>query len=390
LPKDYEQLAVTHKVVNTQWPNAEIRSAEGFLRLCLVHVGADLPLRQTVAVVAQAGGPDISHVVLHKKMRAAAPYFADLVARIVSVGPEAGRELWAGYELCAVDATTACGPGAESTDARIHAVIRLSDVRILKAEVTDEKGGETFRRFMWEEGQLVIADRGYSNAPGVAWVVSQGADVLVRVNRWSMPMYDEGGIIDVMGWLRGLQGQRATERAATLHAGSGKAMQTVTGRLVAVRLPPKEAADARRRVRKEHGSRATEEQLEVAAYVVLYTTAPGDRLSSARCIDAYRLRWQVELMFKRWKSLCHFDRLPNYRDDTIRSWLTVKVLLGALLDKMGSDASELFPPPPRPIDRRSRVFRETCGRSTPRTTALEADNYSLAGDGRRHTSIAAS
>jgi hypothetical protein len=40
----------------------------------LVHAGADKPLRQTVAVVAEDGGPAVSHVTLHKKMRLAAPY----------------------------------------------------------------------------------------------------------------------------------------------------------------------------------------------------------------------------------------------------------------------------------------------------------------------------
>jgi len=45
----------------------------------------------------------------------------------------------------------------------------------------------------------------------------------------------------------------------------------------------------------------------------------ASQLSASRCVAAYRLRWQIELQFKRWKTLCNFDRLPNYRDDTIRS-----------------------------------------------------------------------
>jgi hypothetical protein len=60
------------------------------------------------------------------------------------------------------------------------------------------------------------------------------------------------------------------------------------------------------------------------------------------------LRWQIELQFKRWKSLCHFDRLPNYRDDTIQSWLTAKLLLGFLLDRIGA-----APLPAAPLTGRS-------------------------------------
>jgi hypothetical protein len=79
-----------------------------------------------------------------------------------------------------------------------------------------------------------------------------------------------------------------------------------------------------------------DDQLEAAAYVLLFTTAPSTRMSAARCVEAYRLRWQIELQLKRWKSICHFDMLPNYRDDTMVSWVTAKLLLGLLLDRMGS------------------------------------------------------
>ena len=68
------------------------------------------------------------------------------------------------------------------------------------------------------------------------------------------------------------------------------------------------------------------------------------------CLELYRLRWQIELAFKRWKSLCHFDRLPNYRDDTILSWLYAKLLLALLMQRMASGASALFPPAPHETD----------------------------------------
>ena len=83
---------------------------------------------------------------------------------------------------------------------------------------------------------------------------------------------------------------------------------------------------------------------EAAKYVLLFTTAPCARLDTERCLQGYRLRWQVELQFKRWKSLCGFDQLPNYRDDTTLAWLYAKLLLGALLDRMASIPSELSPP----------------------------------------------
>ncbi len=392
LPPEYERLAVEYKAVNAQWGNAKITCADDLLRFIFVHVGADLPLRQTVAVVGEAGGPLLSAVRLHLKMRAAAPYLGALVARMTSFAQEAAPERWDGYELRAVDATTVSGPGAEGVDARIHTVLRLADLRIDEVEVTGVSGGETLRRFCWLPGQLAIADRGYSNAPGIASVVDAGADVLVRVNRGALPLYDDSGTnIDVLDWLRSLPGHRAGVRRALVRADAGRVRRHFEGRLVGVRLPEPEAAEARERLRREHGAEVSAEMLEAAGYVALFTTAPAARLSPARCVEAYRLRWQVELQFKRWKSLCHFDRLPNYRDDTIRSWLTAKVLLGLLLDRIGSADSELSPPV-RLALRGGGVpvhagFASRPRFATARTPALEAHQHSVARHADRDSAL---
>jgi len=74
---------------------------------------------------------------------------------------EGAPELWGGYRLTAVDATVVCGPGATGTDARIHTKLCVADVSISAVEVTDVTGGETFKRFTWERGELVLADRAY-------------------------------------------------------------------------------------------------------------------------------------------------------------------------------------------------------------------------------------
>jgi hypothetical protein len=116
-----------------------------------------------------------------------------------------------------------------------------------------------------------------------------------------------------------------------------------SGRLIAYRLTDDAVERARERLRRERGT-LSPRVFEAAKYVLLFTTAPRARLDAERCLQGYRLRWQIELQFKRWKSLCGFDQLPNYRDDTTLAWLYAKLLLGALLDRMASIPSELSPP----------------------------------------------
>jgi hypothetical protein len=344
LPANFEALAKEHKVLEVQYGEAKITTGSDLLRLILLHAGADLGLRQTVALMAASGGPSVSHVALHKKMKLTAPYLRALVAEMTQAGG-ANPERWAGYEVVAVDATSFCAPGAQTTDARAHLQLRLADLSILNVVVEGRSEGETFKRFAWRKGQLAVADRGYCNPPGIAHVVDDGADVLVRVNRGSLPMSTVAGApVDLMDWLRGLRGHAAHELAVGVKVKVDQGERVVQGRLIAMRLPAAKAEKARAWVRRELGRRATAIDMEVAQYVVLFTTTPGSRLSTAMCLDLYRLRWQVELAFKRWKSLCHFDRLPNYRDDTILSWLYAKLLLAMLMHRMSAGASPLFPP----------------------------------------------
>lgn len=336
LPPDFEALARQQKVLETQYGDAKITTATDLLRLVLLHAGADLPLRQTVVQVAEAGGPAVSHVTLHKKMRLSAGYLGALVERLTR-SQETAPERWAGYEVVLVDGSAFCSPGTEGTDAGLHVQLRLAGLEVLAAHMVDRTVGETFKRFEWKAGQLGIGDRGYCNPPGIGHVVEQGADVLVRVNRSSLPMYDSrGDRVGLLEWLRGLRGNQGHQRQVVVHDQEHK--RTITGRLIACRLPAAEAEKARARVRREIGPKVSPQDLEMARYVVLFTTTTTSRMPPQMCLDLYRLRWQVELTFKRWKSLCHFDKLPNYRDDTILSWLYAKLLLAVILDCIASGA----------------------------------------------------
>ncbi len=103
-------------MLEVQYGNAKIRTAQDLLRLVFVHVGCDLPLRQTVAVVGASGGLQLSAMRLHKKMQRDASYLDALIARMVPIGEHARPQLWTGFEMVAVDASTVCGPGPRNTE----------------------------------------------------------------------------------------------------------------------------------------------------------------------------------------------------------------------------------------------------------------------------------
>ena len=343
LPGDYESLAFETKAIKPHYPNVQITKPDDLLRMIFLHVGANLPLRQTVAWFAETGGPKVSPYCLHTRMRAAGAYLSALVARMTTWRSQCAPELWDGYSLMLVDATSFSGRVATGTDARIHAVLRLADLGVVQATALGVEHGETLRRFQWDERQLVIGDRAYCNPPGIAWAVDHGAEVLVRLNRSALPLLNRRGeSFDVVKWVRPLREGQIVERAVRFVVNGEAEPRTIAGRLIATRLPDDKAEEARARVRKEQGRDATAETLEMAAYVVLFTTA---NLDAERCLEAYRLRWQIELLFKRWKSICGFDALPNERPDTTQSWLAAKLLLGLIVERIAARADGVNAPP---------------------------------------------
>jgi hypothetical protein len=297
-----------------------------------------------MAMAAAARVIDMSAVALHKWMRKMGAFLAALLVAMTNAAKTFAAEAWAGYQILIVDASSVARPGSEGTTARVHYVLRLADLEPVEIEVTDDKGGETFRRFkqMIKPDQLWMGDRAYANPPGVESVTSSGADVLVRYNRGTLPLYDvHGEPIDVrqkMTKLRKLC--RPREWAAWVQPQSG---ERIRGRLCALRLPPDKAEEARARLRREQGAHVTAESLQMAAFVVLYTTVPRDRLSLDRVMELYTLRWQVELKIKRDKSIAGLDRLPNYRDDTIRSWILAKMLLTEIAHRVATPRVDIPP-----------------------------------------------
>ena len=355
LPSNWRELAATHGVTPKKRPahlGTKVTDVVVPLRMVLHHVATNTSLKTTAAIAAAAGLVDMSAVALHLWMRRFAPFLTALVAALTNVFRDFAATRWAGYEMVVVDASTVSRPGSKGTTVRVHYALRLTDLKIVEVEVTDEKGGETFKRFarVMKRGQLWIGDRGYANPPGVAAITKKGADVLVRVNRGALPLYDiYGSPLDLREKLSRLKVGVPREWAACVHPDAPKGKEAailtaIRGRLCAVRLPPDKADEARTRLKREQGADLTSESLEMAEFVILFTTVPRARLVTDQLMELYGLRWQLELSIKRDKSVAGLDRLPNFRDDTIRAWILAKLLLIQVARKIATPEMANVPP----------------------------------------------
>lgn len=346
LPGGWRELAVERGLIHEVPPHlhAKVTDIEPVLRLILHRAGLEASLKKTASGAAAADLIDLSSVALHKWERKLAPYLAELSAPLCDAPTNFAAGRWSGYDVLDVDGTTVTRPGAVGTTARVHYVLRLSTLRIVECIATDEHGGETLRLHenVAAPGQLWIADRNYGNPPGIAALVSKGPAVIVRYNRGTLPLYDESGQrFDVLEHVRAVQKPgEVAEWRVRVYPQHG---ERIRGRLCVVRLPDDKVEEARERLREEYGSDVSAAALEAAAWMMIFTTVPRSRMKTRRVLELYRLRWQVELETKRDKSIGGLDKLPNYRPDTIATWLQAKLLIQLVAKKIVSRAKDFSP-----------------------------------------------
>lgn len=233
-----------------------------------------------------------------------------------------------------IDASNIQEPGSTGTDLRLHYSIRLPELVCDHFELTDEKGGEKLGRFTFAPGELAIADRGYSHRAGLAHVLRASADVLIRWHPYNLPLENEDGSRhQTLPWLRGLPDKQPGEQTVWFTSGT----ERFRVRLCALRksrTATEVAQKKRQREAKRKGHTLRENTLELAAYVLLITSAEPEKLTSAEVLELYRGRWRKELVFKRLKSLLDTGHVPKKNDDSARAWMQWKIMTALLTEQL--------------------------------------------------------
>jgi hypothetical protein len=321
-----------------------VSSADCLLQLILMHTATGLSLRQTVVRAREQAIADISDVALLKRLRASEPWLRALTAKMIDLDKTGILErVSARRRVRAVDATTVEEQGGAGTDWRVHYTLRLPDLSCDFFELTDEHGGETYRRIPVESEDLLLADRGYSNAAGVAAVRAARGHVLVRWNSFSFPLQTpKGSPFDALKELNQLPKRGAREWAVSfIHGG-----QRYTGRLCAIRKNAVATERAREKMRREARKKqkqVSEEALKLAEFVMVFTTLSSKELTTRDVLELYRVRWQIELRFKHLKSFLGLGCLPKYDEASCRAWIQAKLLCGLLIERLMREAEFFFP-----------------------------------------------
>lgn len=326
----------------------EIDRAEDLLRLILAYCLGGKGLRLTTAWASAMGLVDISNVALLYRLRQCGDWLCFLIGRLLSrAAPEAAQ----GRLIRLIDATTVPKAGAHAKTQgrlwRIHSAFDLPHERFGHFELTDETGGERLDRIPVVAGEIRIGDRAYLQPDRMAAVIEAGADILIRANwknaRW---IDDRGRPLDLLACLRKAAAVGRLDRPICV---ARKGAAPLALRLVAVRKPPELAAAARRKARQEakrRGHQISQKTLAAADWIILVTSLAPQAFTTDDILQLYRLRWRIELAFKRLKSLIGLKGPPGTDERSARPYILAHLLVMLLLEPL-VDALEDSPRRPK-------------------------------------------
>jgi hypothetical protein len=324
------------------------KDVENFLRTLLLHIGCGYSLRETVTRAKLAGLADISDVALLGRLKKAKDWLHSLCVVLFNEQGIGLSNNHGGFQVRLFDATNVKEPGRTGSLWRIHYSVQLPSLACDFFKITPTKGkgtGESFFQYSIKGGDYIIADRGYSTASGIHHAVSKKAHVMVRVNTSSLPIWDvQQRPVVLLEFLEPLKKPGAVKSLKVLIP--SRKGSTVQGRLCVIRKSNAAIELAHKKIKTNASKKGTvikPETLEYAKYVIVFSTYPENRFSDLEILDWYRLRWQVELVFKRFKSIAQLGHLPKHSDDSSKAWLYGKLFVALVTNKLISYATSVSP-----------------------------------------------
>jgi hypothetical protein len=323
------------------------KDEENYLRVLMLHFGCGLSMRETVTRAKEADLAEISSVALFKRLRKSREWLYELCRALFEergIKPAIATK----HHLRLVDATIIKEPGPTGAQWRIHYSLCWPALRCdyFKLSAVEGEGtGESLRQFPIASGEHILADRGYCHASGIHYTAERKSYLAVRLNPDGIALQTLAGEpFKLLQKLRPIQrsGQIAVWDARVPFEGR----PLVSVRICTIRKSKIAIALAHKQLRRKaskHGSELQPETLIYAEYVTVLTTFPEKEFPAPLVLEWYRFRWQIELVFKRFKQIAQLGHLPKQDAESSKAWLYGKLFVALLTDKVLAQARALSP-----------------------------------------------
>jgi hypothetical protein len=345
---DLDGLAIVHKAIQR---GRKIKTGTELLRLALAHGPGGMSLRDAAGWAAMFGLASLSNPAVKYRLDKSVDFLSAVTDHLLAARSASQAVHWPGRSIRVADGTCISKPGSKGTDWRVHGVYDLGAGGFSNLELTNGKGAETLTYGAPVAGEVRIADRNYGHAKAWHQFLRDGGgkvDLIVRMKWSGFHLTGRDGtpfnLIDHLKSLPNDQVPHEINVQALVQRGV-----TTPVRLIILRKPP-EAAEATRKTLRTQASRKQKmldpRTLIAAEFLILGTSLPAEGYPAMEVLAAYRLRWQIELAFKRLKSLLNIDKLPARTELGARSWLYPHLILALLCDDLSQVFLESFPSGP--------------------------------------------
>jgi hypothetical protein len=338
-----EELEASAKASGALVRRREIKSAPDLLRLALAYGPCGMSLRTVAAWAHTMRLGELSDVAVLNRLRGCGTWLQEIVgsllARRLSCQPAAKGRI-----VRLVDGTTISERGSDRADWRLHYSYDPRSGRTVDCELTTAAVGEHLRRVKVAAGDIWLGDRNYAKGDGLHHVVQAGGDFVVRISWNSLALRTGSGQpFDLADRLKRLGKAQRAEWRAQAHTPDGK---MVPVRILVRRKPP-EAIEreikritekAARRGRTRRSGKPDPRSLIAAQFTIVATSLdePVNQIFEL-------LRWQIEIAFKRLKSLLNIDRLEAKDPELIRAWLLAHIIAALLIEDHADEALDSPP-----------------------------------------------
>jgi hypothetical protein len=321
----------------------QVRSALDLLRLVLAYALFPWSLRMLGAWFCLLGLGRLSDVAILKRLRQSRLWLGTLLVQLLQ--PQVALTPQPEVRIQLVDATIIANPGRHKGRWYVHTSFDLGRMALTHLALTDQRSAESLAHFSSQPGEIRIADRGYAYARSLGAGLATGAWHIVRAHWQNLTLLDPAGQrLDVLAWLRS-QADRSFTAPGECPVQVVTPAGTFALRLIAAALPPESLKRAQRRVRenaKHKGRRPTPASLEAAGFMLVLTNLPAT-WAARQVLELYRLRWQVELVFKRLKGLLRLADLRSDDPELAQTFLLGNLVAAVLLDRLSQDVRSAVP-----------------------------------------------
>ena len=345
LPADWQDLAIQTNALKGLRKN---KSADSLLRTFFIHLACGYSLRETAVRARKAGLAELSDVALLKRLRKSKAWLNELCRCLFYENGISAGNSTCGPEYRLFDATTVKEPGKTGSIWRIHYSVKIPSLECDFFKITLNKGqgsGEDFSQFPIEKGDHILADAGYSRSGGIGHASAKGAFLCFRINTHSLIMVGEDG--ERFPLKKRLEEIDAPGNIGRWHVSTpGQDGRLVQGSLCVLKKSQEAKLLAEKKLRRKasrKGTRLNPETLFYAGFVMIFTTFPEEAFEASAIMELYRARWQVELVFKRFKQITQLGHLPKHDPESAKAWLYGKLLTALLTEKMITYAGSISP-----------------------------------------------